>query len=328
LETTKSTEELYAEIPGYVIGLSFHQGETVRAGDIVGYLAETLDWMPPDLSDQRIGQKHDRFLPNGLRITQPALAFAQEHNLDLSQFPVDTLITEALVRAALPESEVKWESVPAGKFNATAIVIYGAGGHGKSVLDLLNVLDTYRVVGFVDDGVPPGEVVMGVPVLGNKDILPGLYQRGLRLAVNAVGGIGNVNIRQLVFQRMTEVGFDFPVIAHHSAFIESSAVLSPGVQVFPHAYVGSEVRVGFGSIVNTGAIVSHECVLGDLVNISPGAILAGGVEVRDGALIGMGVAINLQVRIGVGARVGNNATVNADVPDGGVVRSGRTWSLS
>jgi acetyltransferase EpsM len=326
LETTKSTTDLCAEISGFVVGLILRQGESVRAGDIVGYLAETSDWVPPDQSGQREIPGHYRFLPDGVRITQPALSLAQQHHLDLSQFPVDTLITEALVRATLLMSDEMKLPIPTGKFDHKTIVIYGAGGHGKSVLDLLNVLDTYQVIGFVDDGVPPGENIMGVPVLGNKDILPQLYRRGLRLAVNAVGGIGNVSIRQLVFQRMIEVGFDFPVIAHHSAFIEPSAVLSPGVQVFPHAYVGSEVRVGFGSIVNTGAIVSHECILGDLVNISPGAILAGGVEVKDGSLIGMGVAINLQVRVGSGARIGNNATVNTDVPDGGVVQSGTTWS--
>jgi len=97
------------------------------------------------------------------------------------------------------------------------------------------------------------------------------------------------------------------------------------VQVFPHAYVGSEARLGFGTIVNTGAIVSHDCVLEDYVNISPGAILAGEVHVGREALIGMGVTVNLQVRIGHGARIGNGATIKADVPDQGVVRAGSIW---
>ena len=49
----------------------------------------------------------------------------------------------------------------------------------------------------------------------------------------------------------------------------------------PHAYVGSEAHVGFGTIINTGAIVSHDCTLGDYANLSPGAILAGEVTVGD-----------------------------------------------
>jgi acetyltransferase EpsM len=39
----------------------------------------------------------------------------------------------------------------------------------------------------------------------------------------------------------------------------------------------------------------------------------------------MGVTVNLNVRIGAGARVGNSATVKADVPDGGIVRAGAVW---
>ncbi len=53
--------------------------------------------------------------------------------------------------------------------------------------------------------------------------------------------------------------------------------------------------LGFGAIVNTGAIVSHDCILGDYVNLSPGAILAGEVSVGSAALVGMGVTVNLRV---------------------------------
>ena len=120
------------------------------------------------------------------------------------------------------------------------------------------------------------------------------YQQGVRLAVNAVGGIGDVAVRIKIFQRIAQAGFACPAVVHPTAFVEASAQLSPGVQVFPHAYVGSDVRVGFGSIINTGAIVSHDCILGDYTNLSPGAILAGAVQVGSGALIGMGATINLR----------------------------------
>ena len=85
------------------------------------------------------------------------------------------------------------------------------------------------------------------------------------------------------------------------------------------------MTVGFGCIVNTGAILSHDCVLGDYVNISPGAILAGAVQVDERSLIGMGATINLGVKIGSGVRVGNSAVVKADVPQNSIVRAGAIW---
>src|SRR3990170_6700341 len=176
-------------------------------------------------------------------------------------------------------------------------------------------------------GVPHTEstTVLGFPVLGGAKVLTDIYAQGVRLAVNAVGGIGNLNSRVSVFQKLAEAGFACPILIHPSAVVEPSATLSPGVQIFPHAYVGSEAQLGFGVIVNTSAVVSHDCSLGDCANISPGALLAGGVQIGAGVLVGMGVTINLGVKIGAGARLGNSATVKDDVPEGGIVRAGTTW---
>jgi sugar O-acyltransferase (sialic acid O-acetyltransferase NeuD family) len=205
------------------------------------------------------------------------------------------------------------------------VIIYGGGGHGKTLIELLWALHTYRVVGIIDDGLPPETEILGVKVLGDGSRLPELYRQGIRLAVNAVGGIGNLSIRISVFNRLSEAGFACPAVIHPTAWVENSAHLSTGAQVFAHAYIGSDARVGFGCIINTGAVVSHDCRLGDYSNISPGAILAGEVKIGTGSLIGMGATVNLQVAIGAGARIGNNATVKEDVPERGVVRAGSIW---
>ncbi|MBU0510915.1 MAG: NeuD/PglB/VioB family sugar acetyltransferase [Chloroflexi bacterium] len=331
LETTKSTAEVAAESAGYVAGLQFAKGDTVRAGDVLCYLTASPDeWVARSREQEAVSRKQESggesspLIPENLRITQPALTLARKRGLDLDQFPIGPLVTEKMVRARLA-SPAATLAVPESEFDPTAIIIYGGGGHGKSLLDLLRSLGTYRVVGFVDDGLPAGDAIMGLPVLGGSESLPYLYAQGTRLAVNAVGGIGRGDIRIQVFRQLAEAGFACPAVVHPTAFIEPGATLAPGVQVFPHAYVGSEARVGFGSIVNTGAILSHDCVLGNFVNISPGAILAGEVQVGNGALIGMGVTVNLQAKVGAGTRIGNGATIKSDVPDGGVVRAGGVW---
>jgi len=83
------------------------------------------------------------------------------------------------------------------------------------------------------------------------------------------GGIGNLSIRIHVYRTLIEAGYACPAVIHPTAWVENSARLSPGVQVFAHAYIGSEARVGFGCIVNTGAIISHDCWLDEYSNISP-----------------------------------------------------------
>jgi sugar O-acyltransferase (sialic acid O-acetyltransferase NeuD family) len=324
LETTKSTADVHAETDGYVIGLQVSEGQTVRAGDTLCYLSESPD-EPLPTKDDELPVDEKTALPSDLRITQPALDLARKHGLGMERLPIGPLITEGMVQSMLEKSTELEYALPETEFDPSAIIIYGGGGHGKSCLDLLQALNVYRVVGFVDDGIPTNQQIMGLPVLGGSEILPELYAQGVRLAVNAVGGIGDLTPRIRVFGNLARAGFASPAIVHPTAFVEQSARLAPGVQIFPHAYVGSEAQVGFGSIVNTGAIVSHDCQLGEIVNISPGAILAGEVTIGRQALIGMGATINLMTKIGPGARVGNGATVKSDVPENGIVRAGGVW---
>lgn len=334
LETTKTTAEVFAETDGYIVGLRFNQGDTLKAGDRLCYLADNPDEIldeiatAEDLSRSMPGVAADQVkldVPAGIRISQPALTLARRNNLDLSLLPQDRFITESIVQSLLTGQSGKTYAIPATAFDPTAILVYGGGGHGKSVIELLQALGAYHVTGILDDGLPVGDTILGLPVLGGQGELINLHNRGVHLAANAVGGIGNVAVRIQVFERLAAAGFVCPAIVHPTAYREPSAQLSAGVQVFPHAYVGSEARLGYGCIVNTGAIVSHDCQLGDYANISPGAMLAGEVQIGSGVLIGMGATINLRVKIGAGARIGNGATVKSDVPEQGVVRAGHIW---
>jgi sugar O-acyltransferase (sialic acid O-acetyltransferase NeuD family) len=327
IETTKSTAELQAEREGYVVGLFFRQGDFLQAGELLCYISESPDWEPPSASVEDGRSSDSVEVPTGLRITQPALNLARQYKIALDQFPVGPLVTEDHVRNMIDKIDtIKMES-PESDFDSTAIIIYGGGGHGKSLIDLVHSLGAYRIAGIVDDAVKQGsaETIIGIPVLGGRKILPELHTQGIRQAVNAVGGIGNVQVRVEVFQHLAEAGFICPAVVHPTAYVEPSASLSAGVQVFPQAYIGSDTELGYGTIVNSGAIVSHDCVLAEYVNISPGAILAGEVNIGRGCLIGMGSTVNLAVTVNAGARIGNGATVKRDVPDNQIVRAGSVW---
>jgi acetyltransferase EpsM len=324
LETTKSTAEMTAEAGGYVRGLNYSQGQSVRAGELFCYLAGDPQWEPPKPAVV------EAQAPEGVRLTRPAMELAQRLDLDLSILPTGTLITEAILRQYASSqqgqsSETRGQYKEVAGFDPTAILIYGGGGHGKMVVDLLRARGGYRLVGFIDDGLEAGSMVMGLPVLGGAQRLPELHTQGTHMAVNAVGGIGDIRIRIKIFERLAEAGFACPSITHPRAYVDPSASLETGSQVLAMAYVGSEAKLGYGCIVNTGAIVSHDCRLGNFTIISPGALLAGEVEVGEATLIGMGATLNLGVKIGKGARVGNGATVKANVPEAGVVRAGTIW---
>ncbi len=326
LETTKATAELTAESEGYIFLTHTQAGVMVRAGELFGYLSPTPHFAYPKMqpeAETKSAVLEDK--SENPRLTEPARRLAEQMGIDLNLLPKDEWITELSLRRWVEAQRQQSDRLVSVERDSDAILVYGAGGHGKSLIELIRASGKYSIAGVIDDRKPLNTEVMGVPVIGRSQDLPSLFQKGFRRMVNAVGGIGDISQRIAVFERGRSSGFVFPMVIHPTAFVEQSATLSEGVQVFPHAYLGSDAKVGYGVILNTGAIVSHDCQLGDYVNLSPGAILAGEVEVGEATLIGMGVTVNLRVKIGAHCRIGNGATVKQDVPDHTIVRAGSTW---
>jgi len=331
VETTKSTAEIVAEKTGFVVGIMVKAGDTVKVGQVWAYIADSPDTKDDSLPPwSKLSQDSVPILPEKLRITEPALVLARKHQVDLEKLPSDRLITTGIIQdliKSLQGSAIKQPWVSHAANPNGRVLVYGAGGHGRSLVELLRLLPGYQIEGFVDDGINKHESLLGLNVLGGRNTLQQLFDQGITLAVNGVGGISNPALRLEIFELLNRIGYFCPKVIHPTAFLEETAMLSDGVQVFPLAYVGSQARIGFGSIINTGVIISHDCVLGELVNLSPGATLAGGVEVGAGVLVGMRATVNLNVKVGSGARIGNGATVKADVPEHGIVPAGLTWPM-
>jgi len=318
LETTKAAHELVAEQAGFIAGLRAEVGANLSAGEVLCWIAVAADWQPGEM----LGEPASPL--EGRRATAPARRAAEQAGLDLAEFPAERLITEEMVLARIAAG--RRVDLPAGPFGEADLVVYGGGGHGKSLIELVRTVGLYRVVGVIDDGLAPGSQVLGVTVLGGGGALAELRRRGLRLAANAVGGIGVAHSRIQVFEALRLADFECPPLIHPTAWLESTAQVQPGAQILPLAYIGSEAIIGRGAIVNTSAVVSHDCRLGDYANVAPGALLAGGVEVGEAALVGMGVTVHLGVHIGRLARCGNGSVIAEDVPEGGLVRAGSLWA--
>jgi sugar O-acyltransferase (sialic acid O-acetyltransferase NeuD family) len=269
-----------------------------------------LELLPPALAD--------------LRITKPARALAESLGLDLSALPTDRLVTEAIVREVAGKPAHFSNFQPA---NNSQILIYGAGGHAKTVLEMAQAIGAFRIAGIIDDNPAlAGTSILGVAVLGTRELLPQLSAQGIHLAANGVGGIIDIGVRVRIFEHLAASGFAFPILRHPRATVEPNARLADGVQVFANAYVGSQAILHECSMVNTSAVVSHDCEIGAYAHIAPGALLAGHVHVGARALVGMGVTAIIGLKIGAGARIGNGAILLADVPDKAIVPAGKVWA--
>ena len=202
----------------------------------------------------------------------------------------------------------------------TKIVVIGAGGHARVVMDALLKLGGYEIVGLTDPRADlHGKQVDGVTVLGDDAVLPSLLQQGIRAACMGIGGIGDNRPRANAFDHVRSLGFSFVNVVHPSAVVASTVRMGTGNTLAANSVLNAGAVVGADVIVNTGATVDHECVIGDHVHISPGATLSGGVTVGAMTHIGSGAVVMQGIRIGECALVAAGAVVVRNVAPGAKV---------
>lgn len=198
------------------------------------------------------------------------------------------------------------------------LIIIGAGGHAKVLIDTLKS-QTAEILGITEaEAARRNAVVLGVPVIG-EDKLVFQYPPASVLLVNGLGRIDGSNHRQEIFQYFKNHGYQFARVIHPSAVVSSYTELSEGVQILAGAVIQAGSFVGPDSIINTGARIDHDNVIGSHVHIAPGVTLSGGVQIDDGALVGSGAVIIQGIHIGANSIVGAGAVVIRDVPQGAKV---------
>ena len=198
------------------------------------------------------------------------------------------------------------------------VILLGAGGHARVLLDIL-LEQNIEVLGIAEkDGADLPSDVYGVPVIGNDSDVQQYPPDKVEL-VNGIGSIGSTVLRQKVYERFKRQGYRFRQVIHPQAIVSRRAELCEGVQIMAGAVVNIGTRVGEDTIVNTNASVDHDCLIGAHVHIAPGVTLSGGVTVGDGSHIGTGASVMQGIEIGANVIVGAGAVVIDNIKTGKTV---------
>jgi sugar O-acyltransferase (sialic acid O-acetyltransferase NeuD family) len=186
------------------------------------------------------------------------------------------------------------------------ILIQGAGGHARVVLDCL-LSNGANVVALYDPKYS-GEL-FGVPQCGPYD--PKAHQDAL-----AIIAIGDNALRKKVAEKSNHA---FATAIHSSAIISRFSTYGEGNMILHGAIVQATTSIGNHVILNTGSQVDHDCLIAHYVHIGPRVVLCGNVTVGEGTLIGAGSTVLPGKKIGAWVTVGGGSVVIDDIPDHAVV---------
>jgi sugar O-acyltransferase (sialic acid O-acetyltransferase NeuD family) len=193
-----------------------------------------------------------------------------------------------------------------------SVLIVGASGHGREVLDVVLACG-HDVVGFADDGRPDRGPLdrLGVALLGGIEVVASHDGP-------VVLGIGDSAVRRRVAAQLGAARWATAMV-HPAASLGRDVELAEGTVVAAGARLTTHISAGPHCYVGPNATVGHDTVLGACVTILPGATVSGSVTLGDGAVVGTGANLRQGVRIGDGAMVGAGAVVLADVAPGATV---------
>jgi acetyltransferase EpsM len=196
-------------------------------------------------------------------------------------------------------------------------VIFGAGGLGRMVRDILRQGGAHRPVAFLDSAPRLwGATVDGLPVRGDIGIFETLQAEGVNCVVVAIGASA---ARIAVAERLERLG------ARLISAIHPLAICSPTARLGRHVIAGARAIVGVHAVVrdhvvlSPGCIVEHDNELQDGAFLEPAVRLAGGVTVGRCARVGIGACVIPGRTIGADSRVEPGGVVISDVPPGCVV---------
>lgn len=195
--------------------------------------------------------------------------------------------------------------------NKEPLLIYGASGHAKVVLDAAEKQGVYEILGILDDDATShGSDFCGYPVRGSFDYLENDAIRDTKIIL----AIGSNRIRASLSKKLRVAGFKFATIIHPSAVIARGVLIGVGTVIMGGVVVNPDSQIGAHVILNTGCTIDHDNVIGDFAHISPGAHLAGSVSVGSLTHVGVGSSVMQEIQIGEESIIGAGAAVVSDIP--------------
>ena len=203
-----------------------------------------------------------------------------------------------------------------GRPAQSQIVIYGAGGLAREIVQLIRDLakagKAVECIGFlVDASFLKSEVVAELPVLGDFGWLRG------NDAVTVVIGIGSPAVRGRIAARIEEQRF--ASVIHPRATVGHQVIVGGGSIVCAGAVATTDIRIGAHVQLHVNTAVGHDCTIEDYVTVAPGANVGGATHLGRGAFIGAGAVVLPHRRVGNWSIVTAGAVVTADVPDNSTV---------
>lgn len=189
------------------------------------------------------------------------------------------------------------------------IFIYGAGGHAKVIIDIIEQAGIEKIVGLVDD-TGSTDSLINYPVFND---FSSLIEQGVTAGIVAIGDNWK---RSKIVDKIVEKckNFKFITAIHPTVNQAKDVFIGAGTVVMAGCTLNPCIKVGRHCIVNTHSSIDHDCTVNDFSSIAPGVTLGGNVTIGEFTAVGLGTSIIQKIEIGPHSVLGAGSIVIKNIP--------------
>lgn len=189
-----------------------------------------------------------------------------------------------------------------------SLILIGAGGHCRSVIDVIESIKDFDIKGLIDVKKNVGKKIFGYPIIGSDDQLPEIIEE-YEFFLITIGQEKLPDLRVKLFNQLIGLGANFASIISPMARVSPYASIGKGTVVLHNALVNAGARIGDNCIINSGSLIEHDCRIEDHVHISTAAVVNGNVLVGKKSFIGSNSVLRQGIQIGENSVIGAGAVV-------------------
>lgn len=198
------------------------------------------------------------------------------------------------------------------------ILVFGLGGHSKSVIRIIEAEAKWKIHGLLDDE-EYGRTdidILGYKLVGYRNDISGLIEKKIR---NGFVAVGNNHDRARITNDLIAKGVKIQTIIHPAATVMNNSPIGLGTMIHAQAVIGADAIIGKGTIISALTGVGHDTIIGDYSHLTPGVLIGGGAIIGEFSFLGLGAVVLPEVKIGKNVQVAANAVVHKNIEDNVVV---------